>query len=343
VRLADSDAGGVPGVLVDLTNPAAVDWYTRVLATRLRAERLSGWFVEGGDELPMDAHLAAGDPADEHNAWPRRLAELTRAACQRAGVPDCLLLQKTADERTAARTGVLSLAGRTASWSAQDGLAGVLPATLNAGLSGLGLVHSGVGGTSAPSVPLWPDDARTDELLARWAELELFGPLLRTEDGDRPDRMAQVWDSPARLRQFARVTRLFAATSAYRRSAIADALRSGRPLVRPVWAAYPQLSQGSTVGELLLGSSVLVKPVVTPGEDAVRVGLPPGTWVELFSGRTHVVSASPPPEPGELPKASPAQRVRVDAPVGRPAVLYRLDDPETASLRQTLRAAGLLD
>jgi hypothetical protein len=34
--------------------------------------------------------------------------------------------------------------------------------------------------------------------------------------------------------------------------------------------------------------------------------------------------------------------VRVAAPVGRPAVLYRADDPDTASLRQALRAAGLL-
>jgi alpha-glucosidase (family GH31 glycosyl hydrolase) len=203
-------------------------------------------------------------------------------------------------------------------------------------------VHTGVGGTSAPSVPLWPDETRSDELLARWAELALVGPVLRTEDGDVPDRLPQVWDSPSRLRQFVRVTRLFAATSAYRRAAIASARRSGAPLVRPVWAAYPELTQGSTVGQLMLGSSVLVKPVVTPGEDSVRVGLPPGTWVELFSGRTHVVPAPPPPDPGELPEVTPAPRVLVAAPVGRPAILYRPDDPETATLRPALRAAGLL-
>jgi hypothetical protein len=74
----------------------------------------------------------------------------------------------------------------------------------------------------------------------------------------------------------------------------------------------------------------------------VRVGLPPGTWVELFSGRRHVVAAPPPPPPGELPEAVPAPRVLVAAPVGRPAVLFRADDPTSASLRQTLQAAGLL-
>jgi sulfoquinovosidase len=342
VRVEDPDVGGVAGALVDLTDPAAVAWYTGVLAARMRADGLSGWSVEGGDELPLTARLAAGDAADEHNAWPRRLAALTRAACVRAGRPDCLLVQRTADERTAAATGVLSLGGRVADWSPEDGLAGVLPATFNAGLSGLGLVHSGVGGASAPSVPLWPDGRRTDELLARWAELELFGPLLRTEDGDRPDRLAQVWDSPVRLRQFARVTRLFAATAEYRRRAIAQTRRSGAPLVRPVWAGYPRLLQGSTSGELLMGSSVLAKPVVAAGEESVTVGLPPGTWVELFSGRRHVVPSPPEPPPGIRPEPVAARQVRVAAPLGRPAVLFRADDPDAAPLRQALRAAGLL-
>ncbi|HKG51032.1 MAG TPA: TIM-barrel domain-containing protein [Actinomycetales bacterium] len=342
VRLDDPDAGGVAGALLDLTDPAAVDWYTGVLAARMRADGVSGWSVEGGDELPVTARLAAGNPVDAHNSWPRRLASLTRAACVRAGRPDCLLVQRTADERTAALTGVLSLGGRTAGWSAEDGLAGVLPATFNAGLAGLGLVSSGIGGTSAPAVPLWPDERRSDELLARWAELELFGPLLRTEDGDRPDRLAQVWDSPTRLRQFAALTRLFAATAQYRRQAIAAARRSGAPLVRPVWAEYPRLRQGSTAGQLLMGRSVLAKPVVSPGEDAVTVGLPPGTWVELFSGRRHVVPTPPEPHPGERPEPVAARQVQVPAPVGRPAVLYRADDPDAASLRRALRAAGLL-
>jgi alpha-glucosidase len=343
VRVPDADAGGVPGVLVDLTNAAAVRWYTTALADRLRTDGLSGWSVEGGSELPLTARLAAGTAADEHNAWPARLAALTRAACQQAGVPDCLLLQESADQRTAARTGVLSLAGRSASWSAEDGLAGVLPATLNAGMSGFALVHSGIGGTSARPMPLWPDDRRTDELLARWAELELFGPLLRTEDGDSPDRLAQVWDSPERLANFARMSRLFAATSAYRRRAIADARRSGAPLVRPVSVAFPELRQATVAGELLFGDSVLVAPVLAPGEDAVTVGLPPGIWVELFSGHRRIVTAPPPPLPGEVADPFPARRVRIAAPVGRPAVLYRPDDPDAALLRQALEQAGLLN
>jgi alpha-glucosidase len=155
--------------------------------------------------------------------------------------------------------------------------------------------------------------------------------------------LAQVWSSPARVAAFARASRLFAATSTYRRSAIADARRSGAPLVRPVSVAFPELRQATVSGELLFGDSVLVAPVLRPGQDTVTVGLPPGVWVELFSGRRRVVTAPPPPPPGEVADPFPARRVRVPAPVGRPAVLYRPDDPDAASLRQALAQAGLLD
>ncbi|GMA87593.1 hypothetical protein GCM10025868_28430 [Angustibacter aerolatus] len=50
VPVADVDRGTVPGALLDLTDPDAVEWYAGQAAGRLRAERLSGWVVEGGAE-----------------------------------------------------------------------------------------------------------------------------------------------------------------------------------------------------------------------------------------------------------------------------------------------------
>jgi hypothetical protein len=64
--------------------------------------------------------------------------------------------------------------------------------------------------------------------------------------------------------------------------------------------------------------------------------------VELFSGRRHVVPSIPDPLPGVRRDPVVAPTVRLAAPVGRPAVLYRADDPDAATLREALRAAGLL-
>lgn len=350
--------------LVDLTNPEAFAWYATVLGDRMRRDGLSGLLATGGFDLPMDARLANGDAATEHNAWPTRWARLTDAACRVAGVTDCLVLQDSAAERTPGWSkGVFNQAEQVGDWSAQDGLASVLPAKLTAGLSGMTQVASGVGGWSQPRVPLRGNAKRTDELLARWAELEAFGSLLRSEDGAAPDTVPQVWDSPARAAAFARSSRLFAATAAYRRQVMAQASVTGLPVVRPFWLQDTNARQAGADEEYFFGASLLVVPVVREGQREVRAVLPAGRWVELFSGRTYAgppVAEPPRTSAGGGPVAQPADvpapqpqgpdattpppplAVTIPAPLGQPVVLYRDGDATGARLHETLRDQGLL-
>jgi alpha-glucosidase (family GH31 glycosyl hydrolase) len=344
VAVPDPDAGSVPGVLIDLTNPAAVRWYTQVLADRMRDERVSGWQVLGGAELPRTARLAHGSPADEHNAWPGRWAALTRQACVDAGRPDCLLLQDTADERSVRDVGAFGLGQLATDWT-DRGLGAVLPATLNAGLSGMTIVSAPVGGTSEVSSWSGRPRQRSDELLQRWAELATFSPLLVASDGDRPDDMAQVWDSPARLAAFAHSSRVFAALAQYRRAALRQASRDGLPVVRPLWLQEPGLSQDRTVQEYVFGDSLLVVPVLAAGQRAVRASLPPGTWVNLFTGERYQVGEPAPVPSAQASTATDAatpQEVAIAAPLGRPVVLYRQGDDDGEDARQALAGAGLL-
>lgn len=332
--------------LVDLTNPDAFAWYATVLGDRIRRDGLSGVLALGGTDLPMDARLSRGSAATEHNAWPTRWAQLTAAACRAAAVDDCLVLQDTAAEGTPAQLrGVFSQSEQVSDWSAQDGLASVLPAKLSAGMSGMTQVHSGVGGWSSPSVPLRGEARRSDELLARWAELEAFGSLLRSEDGASPATMPQVWDSPQRRAAFTRATRLFAATAQYRQRAMAEAALTGLPVVRPVWLDDTNVRQDGADREYFFGSSLLVVPVVREGQREVRATLPTGRWVELFTGRTYDgPPASMPTPPSQDPDATTPPPVAVDiaAPLGQPVVLYRQDDPDGRALRAELGRRGLL-
>ncbi|KQX61582.1 TIM-barrel domain-containing protein [Angustibacter sp. Root456] len=349
VRTPDADVGSVRGELIDLTNPDAVRWYTEVLTRRMRTERLSGWAVLGGDELPDDARLARGDPLTEHNAWPRRWAAIVRQACVQSGRPDCLLLQVTADERTPASVGSFGIGRQEADWS-QRGLGGALAATVNAGISGLTITHSAVGGSHEPT-GWWKGGGRSDELLERWTELEVFGPLLVTADGDHPADLPQVWNSPDRLVAFARMSRVFATLAAYRRSTVLQASRDGLPVVRPLWLAEPGLTQASTGSQFLFGDTFVVAPVLTKGQRSVDVALPPGRWVELFTGVVHDIGPARSREPGqpgsgeapdpETTLAAP-QNVRIDAPLGQPVVLYRANDRNGARVRAALVTSGLL-
>jgi alpha-glucosidase len=266
-----------------------------------------------------------------------------------AGRPDCLLIQSTADERTPAGVGSFDLGRQTSDWSTR-GLGGALAATVNAGLSGLTITHSSVGG-STPSSTWWGRPTRrSDELLARWTELETFGPLLVTDDGDHPGSTPQVWDSPSRLAAFARMSRVFAALSDYRDAVVRQASRDGLPVVRPLWLAEPGLTQASTDAEYLFGSSFVVAPVVQQGQRSVAVALPPGRWVELFTGVEHEVgparTRATEPGGGEAPDpattlATP-QQVSIQAPVGRPVVLYRAGDRDAERVRTVLVTEGVL-
>jgi alpha-glucosidase (family GH31 glycosyl hydrolase) len=344
VATPDADHGSVPGALVDLTNPDAVRWYTGVLTDRMRRERVSGWAVQGGDELPPGARLHTGDPTTEHDAWPRRWAAVTRQACEDAGRPDCLLLQSTADEGTAAATGAVTLGRQATDWS-DRGLGAALPAIVNGGVSGLPFVASPVGGTTTLSSWWGRDRPRTDELLERWTELETFGPLLVTADGDRPASVPQVWDSPSRLAAFARMSRVFAALADYRRAVVRHAVETGLPAVRPLWLAEPDLSQGSTASEYLFGDSMLVVPVLSKGVRTVQARLPPGRWVELFTGVTHQVGSALPTKAAATDTTTPPpvpREVTLAAPPGSPVVLYRAEDDDAADARAALVSAGVL-
>lgn len=354
--------------LIDLTNARAFSWYANVLAATMREDHLSGWLAEGGDDLPMDARLAQGNASDAHNSWPTRWAQVTRLACERAGVADCLVLQDSAAESTPQYAGVFDQGRQVTDWSEQDGLVSVLRGKLSAGLSGMSMVSSGVGGWSSPNVRFWPDPQRTDELLERWAELEAFGSVLRTEDGDAPSTMPQVWDSPSRRAAFAHATQLFAATAGYRQQVMTTAARTGLPVVRPFWIENPDARQSATSDEFFFGDSLLVVPVLHAAQRQVQAILPAGDWVELFTGRTYSgptpyptptpsgndadqqddkakakaqedKGVQPPPPPGGGPDETPPPApitVTIPAPLGQPVVLFRKGDPEGEALRAAL-------
>jgi sulfoquinovosidase len=349
VPVADPDVGSVPGALVDLLDPAAVDWYTRVLADRMRHERISGWAVEGGDELPPATRTALGDAGLARQVWPSRWAALVRAACQRADRPDCLLLQSTAGEDTVGQAGAISTGREATDWT-DAGLGGALTAELNGGVSGLTLLHSPVGGVAGTTDWWGRRRRRSDELLQRWTELATFGPVLRTEDGDRPAEQAQVWGTPARAAAFAQLTRIFAALADYRRASVRRAGEDGMPVVRPLWLDDPEMGQDAGREEFRFGRSMVVVPVLRPGQRSVRAELAPGQWIELLTGRVHRVRAIPSASGSRptsaLPDGRPAEvtvrPVAIDAPLGRPVVLLRVDDPDAAGLRTALRSAGLV-
>jgi alpha-glucosidase len=208
-------------------------------------------------------------------------------------------------------------------------MASAVRGMLSAGISGMTLIHADDGGYTAADIPLHPIH-RGPELLERWNELAVFAPLMRTHEGNHPEENTQVYDSPATMACFARMTRLYAALAGYRLQAERQA-RRGIPLLRPMWLADPHGPFAGDDKQFFFGDSFLVAPVVAPGATTVSVDLPAGRWTLLWSGEHYGDPARP-------------STVNVPAPPGSPAVLYRAGDPAGAGLRaklpQITRASG---
>ena len=314
------DQGGFDAALVDLTNPDAREWYAQVIAEEVLADGVVGFMADFGEGLPFDAILAEGTPMTEHNRWPLLWAQTVREACALAGQPECVTWFRSGALGMDEFTPMFWAGDQVVDWSDQDGLRSALRGMLAAGVSGWPLVHSDVGGYTSVNAVV-TDYVRTEELLARWAELEAFGVMMRTHEGNRPAANLQVSSTASTRSAFAGATSLYAALSDYRREVVATALADGVPALRPMWVSAPRTAAAGAQDQFFLGSSVLVAPVLDPGVTSVSVSFPPGEWVHLLTGERFAGDAVE----------------EVDAPVGTPAAFVRADDPWAPGLLAALR------
>ncbi|GIM96349.1 TIM-barrel domain-containing protein [Paractinoplanes toevensis] len=125
-----------------------------------------------------------------------------------------------------------------------------------------------------------------DDLYLRWVQLGAFQPILRlhSDHGDRlPWEYSDAVAGPA-----ADFLRLRESLVPYLYSAARQSYDTGLPMSRALYLEWPELDaayQHDT--QYLLGDSLLVAPVTTPGlATTTSVWFPPGTWTDFFTGAT---------------------------------------------------------
>jgi len=122
--------------------------------------------------------------------------------------------------------------------------------------------------------------------------------------------------------------KVYAALFEYRKQLIEEASRTGLPVVRHPFIQYPGDPGvwGITYQEFMLGPDFLIAPVTEAGAKRVKVYLPCGEWVHLWSGRTYMG----------------CQQITVDAPIGQPAVFYVKGSRWGEDLVRRLQEEGLM-
>ena len=315
---------GFPVGLMDLTNPAARDWYAGVIATDVLGVGATGFMADFGEALPFDAVLYEGSAAEQHNRYPDLWSQTVRQACELAGQPECVAFMRSSYLSTTDNVPMMWAGDQMVDFAPQDGLASAVLGMVSGGVSGGTAWHSDIGGYTSINAVV-KNYVRPPDLNARWAEMQAFGSMMRTHEGNRPQVNQQVYDTPETRSQFARSTQIFAALHDYRADVLAEAQSDGLPVMRHGWLVYPGTKAAQADLQFFLGAHLLVAPVTAENATTVAVTLPPGDWVHVFTGQ----------------RFAGDQTVTVDAPIGTPAALVRSDDPVGVEIRAALAAAGL--
>ena len=94
-----------------------------------------------------------------------------------------------------------------------DGLHSTVNGHLSAGLSGMSMMHSDIGGYTMVN-EFGLNYTRTKELLLRWAELSAVTDVVfRTHPGNLPDQSAQIYSDDSTLRCFDRMIKIHQASN----------------------------------------------------------------------------------------------------------------------------------
>lgn len=291
--------------VVDLTSPAAYEWYKNVVKNNIIGLGFRGWMADFGEYLPADAVCADGQSGlTAHNRWPMLWAKLNREAVEECGLlGDCVFYMR-AGAAESQRYSLLTWAGdQCVDWSEDDGLPSVITAALSLGMSGFGLHTCDTGGYTTLF-----HLKRDRELMLRWLEFTCFTPVMRTHEGNRPDSNIQVYSDEAMIRAAGRLTRLHTDLLPYMKHCTAENARTGVPVMRPLFLDAPgeERAYDRSLYSYMLGDDAVVCPVVEQGSEKRTLWLPSGEWVHLWSGESF--------GGGEH---------TVDAPMGKPPVFYR--------------------
>lgn len=272
-------------LILDATQPAALDWWFAKRAYLFDELGIDGMKTDGGEHL-WGRDLVA------HNGS-RGLELVNRFAQHYIDAYHAFVRHKTGGNGiTFSRAGYTGAQRSPAHWAGDENstwsaLKASIQAGLSAGLSGISLWGWDIGGFSG--------DIPTVELYVRATQMATFCPIMQyhselhdvSECRDRtPWNIAERFADPRALTIYRAYAQLRMKLLDY----IAEEARvlspQGLPLMRYPFLVWPEAHDTlrRDPHSYLFGRDLLVCPVVEKGAETRDVVLPPGAWLDFWSG-----------------------------------------------------------
>jgi alpha-glucosidase (family GH31 glycosyl hydrolase) len=278
-----------PVGLVDFTSPAAVAFWRERIG-RVLARGVSGFKLDYGEDVVAELagrrvtmQLAGGDEQELHNIFARSYHDAYLGALP---------------------PGDGFLITRAGAWGEQDRNPAIWPGDLDRDFTRHGVDNGegerNVGGLpaaiagglslSVSGYPFYGSDiggyrggAPTTEALLRWAQYSALGTIMQLGGGGRSHN---PWDTtlfdPGATAIYRTYARLHMELNPYLWTLAQEAGADGTPVTRPARFVEPDAACDDAM--FFLGDALLVAPVVEEGATTRRVVLPPGHWVDWWTG-----------------------------------------------------------
>ncbi|SAL57819.1 alpha-glucosidase [Caballeronia terrestris] len=269
------------GAYLDFTNPATIDWWkARVKESLLRHGIAATWNDNNEFEIwtPNAIAHGFGKPYPAHQVKVLQTQLMMRASrdAQREHAPGKRPF-------LVSRSGGVGMHRYVQTWSGDNSTSWE---TLRFNLKmGLGLAMSGVS-NSGHDIGGFSGPAPEPELFARWVAFGIFLPRFSIHSWNDDGSVNEPWMYPDLTRQIAGLIKLRYRLIPYLYELLWQSHRDYEPALRPMFAEFPHDPRCLVDGDdMMLGASLLVAPVVEPGQDAREVYLPAGSrWVAYWSG-----------------------------------------------------------
>lgn len=264
---------GVDGIWNDMNEPANFARPEKTLP--LDAVHRTPWGVERHERM--------------HNAYGMAMAQASHEGFLNApGYPGQRPFVVTrAGYAGVQRYGVVWTGDTSSNW---DHLNDAVQMLCNLSLSGVPFCGADVGGFL---------DNASAELFVRWFQFAAFTPFFRSHTNIGTARQ-EPWSYGPEVEGICRrFLELRSRWMPWWYCLLADAHRTGRPVMRPLFWHDPSDETAVRCGDqFLVGDSVLVAPILRQGAKARSVYLPSGTWYDFWTGaklagKCHILADAP--------------------------------------------------